>query len=307
MQKETMKFPTRSPGSFRQTLAGVRALPEEIIDGLLMLPDARSGKMALVITSIGSRGLTSGREELYADALTRAGIAMLIVDSYTGRGFTETVSDQGRLSYASSVVDSLFALDAIRTDTRFDPAKTALLGYSRGGLVSVLSYDTQLQDAVLGGKATFCAHVGLYPPCYMQWENPRPTKASLLMLFGGNDVQAPPEPGLDYAKRLNAAGGKVETIVYPQAVHSFDASHPATPHDGVNLGLAQIKIHDDGTTTEISKGVKGGDDWAQFLRDVRKACGRPGSITGHGPLPRNIAVKPIVTFLQSAFEASRSS
>lgn len=301
-RQETMQFPTRSPGSFATLLRGIRSLPSVTIDGILMLPDKLPPKAPLVVTSIGSRGLTSGRETLYADALTKAGIAMLIVDSYTGRGFTETVSDQGRLSFASSAADALFALDHIRTDSRFDPNRTALLGYSRGGSVSVMCYDSRAQDAVLGGKAKFSAHVALYPPCYMQWEYPKPTTAPMLMLFGGKDVQAPADVGEAYGKRLNAAGGNVEVITYPELVHSFDASEPLKAQGGHNLGAAEIMIGDDGSMIERRSGIRGGEDWATFLRDVRKAVGREGRFTGWGPLPRDIAVAPIMTFLKRVFE-----
>lgn len=301
-RQETMKFPTRSPGSFASLLSGVRSLPSVTIDGILMLPDNLPAKAPLVVTSIGSRGLTSGRETLYAEALTQAGIAMLIVDSYTGRGFTETVSDQGRLSFASSAADALFALDHIRSDNRFDPDRIALLGYSRGGSVSVMCYDARVQQAVLGGKASFSAHVALYPPCYMQWENPKPTSAPMLMLFGGKDVQAPADVGEAYGKRLTAAGGRVEVITFPELVHSFDASEPMKSQGGHNLGAAEIMVGDDGSMIERKSGIRASEDWSTFLRDVRKAVGREGRFTGWGPLPRDIAVAPIMTFLKSAFQ-----
>ncbi|HWG04879.1 MAG TPA: dienelactone hydrolase family protein [Beijerinckiaceae bacterium] len=298
---ETIDFPTRTPEGFDQILHNVRDLPPVTIQGLLQMPQGGSGAVPLVITSIGSRGLTSGREALYAEALDAAGIAMLVVDSYSARGFTETVSDQGKFSFAGSAADALFALDHMRHDARFDPDRIALLGYSRGGMVTVMSYDERLQEAVVGSAARFCAHVALYPPCYLQWQHPQPTKAPMLMIFGGRDVQAPAESGIAYADRLRQAGGIVETIVYPEAVHSFDASHPAAPTGGINLGLAEIMVEDGGSMLEKTSGLRADQGWACFLGDVRKARGREGSITGYGPLPRDIAVAPILTFLRSAF------
>lgn len=299
---ETINFPTRTPEGFDQILHGVRDLPPVEIQGLLQIPERRSERLPLVVTSIGSRGLTSGRESLYAEALDAAGIAMLIVDSYTARGFTETVSDQGKFSFAGSAADALFALDHMRRDPRFDPQRIALLGYSRGGMVTVMSYDDRLQNAVLGTETRFCAHVALYPPCYLQWEHPKPTSAPMLMIFGGRDVQAPATTGAAYAKRLRDAGGKVEIIVYPEAVHSFDASHPATPTGGINLGLAEIMVEDDGRMFEKASGLRADNGWARFLHDVRQARGREGSITGYGPLPRDIAVEPIMKFLRKSLQ-----
>ena len=298
---ETISFPTRTPEGFDQILRGVRDLPPVDIQGLLQMPQGSPRSSPLVITSIGSRGLTSGREALYAEALDRAGIAMLVVDSYSARGFTETVSDQGKFSFAGSAADALFALDHMRRDSRFDSARIALLGYSRGGMVTVMSYDERMQNAVVGPDTRFCAHVALYPPCYLQWEHPQPTSAAMLMIFGGRDVQAPVTSGQAYARRLRETGGNVEVIVYPEAVHSFDAAHPATPTGGVNLGLAEILVEDDGSMLEKGSGLRADKGWASFLSEVRKARGREGSITGHGPLPRDIAVEPIVSFLRKAF------
>jgi dienelactone hydrolase len=298
---ETIDFATRTPEGFAEILHGVRDLPAVEIQGLLQMPKGGAGALPLVITSIGSRGLTSGREALYAQALDEAGIAMLIVDSYSARGFTETISDQGKFSFAGSTADALFALDHMRRDRRFDARRIALLGYSRGGMVTLMSHDERIQNAIVGAGARFCAHVALYPPCYLQWQHPRPTQAPMLMIFGGRDVQAPAASGAAYAERIEQAGGTVEVIVYPEAVHSFDAAHPATPGGGVNLGLAEIMVEDDGRMIERGSGIRADKGWARFLGDVREARGRKGTITGHGPLPRDIAVKPIMRFLRKAF------
>ena len=298
---ETISFATRTPEGFDDLLNNPRSLPAVEITGALQLPKAQSSGMPLIITSIGSRGLTSGREELYAEAFDQAGLAMLIVDSYTGRGFTETVSDQGKFSFAGSVSDALFALDKMSEDPRFDRNKIALFGYSRGGMATVMSYDERIQNSVVGNKARFAAHIALYPPCYLQWRNPQPTQAPMLMLMGGRDVQAPALTAEAYAKRLNAAGGKVELITYPDAVHSFDTSTPEIARDGINLGEAQIMAENDGRMIETHSGIVADQGWAHFLKEVRKARGRNGNITGYGSLPRNIAVKPILEFLNKAF------
>ena len=298
---EKIKIPTRTPEGFDNILNNVRALPSVDIDGLLQLPKGRAEPMPLVITSIGSRGLESGREALYAEAFDKAGIAMLIVDSYSARGFTETVSDQGKFSFAGSTADALFSLDHLRQDARFDPKRIALMGYSRGGMVTVMSYDERMQAAVVGDATRFCAHVALYPPCYLQWQNPKPTSAPMLAIFGGRDIQAPADVGVAYAERINHSGGKVETIVYPDLVHSFDTSTPETYRDGVNLGAALMTVRDNGAMYERSSGIEADRGWATFLREVRDARGRKGNITGYGSLPRDVAVKPIVDFLNKAF------
>jgi len=304
-QSETLRFFTRTPDGFDELLRGAAALPRVEIEGTLNLPPNGKGKLPLVIVSIGSRGLTSGREALYTAALNKIGVATLIVDSFSSRGFAETTSDQGKLSFAASVADALFAVDHMRDDPRFDSGRLALLGYSRGGLATVMAYDLRLQMAVLGREENFCAHVALYPPCYIQWQNPRPPSVPMLSFFGGRDVQALATTGEAFMKRLNELGGKVQVITYPEAVHSFDAARPAAPTGGINLALAEIIVQDDGRMFEHTTGLRAEAGWSAFLKDLRQSVGRPGSITGHGPLPRDVAVQPISEFLSTAFGLGR--
>ncbi len=298
---QTLHFPTRTPQSCAEILRGFPTAPRATISGDLFLPARVSGKIPLVVTSIGSHGLTSGREALYAGALTGAGFAMFIVDSYTARGFTETISDQGKLSMASSVSDALFAVKHLAGDPRFDSGRIALMGYSRGGAVSVQGWDERLQAAMLGDLRTV-AHVALYPPCYTQWRHPRPPKSPILMIFGGQDELALQSTGEDYARKLVAAGGRAKVVGYPQARHSFDAAYAATfnPLTSV-LADTRIFIEDDGEMVEDFTGLRAGEDWSGFLHALGAARGRRGATTGHGPLPRDVAVGEILAFLNEAF------
>src|SRR5262249_19117704 len=140
--------------------------------------------------------------------------------------------------------------------------------------------------AVLGRADNFCAYVALYPPCYVQWEHPQPPSDPLLAFFGGRDVQALATTGQAYMNRLNELGGRTDVVVYHEAVHSFDAVNRAAPTGGVNLALAEMKVMDDGCMIETTTGLSADNSWSEFLHTLRERIGRPGSITGHGPLPR---------------------
>lgn len=296
---EVLHFPSRTPQSFAQILAGVDDLPPIEIRGLLYRPaNAGTKKLPLVISCIGSRGMTSGREEMYAEALTAAGLAVMIVDGNTPRGVGETVSNQGQLPWPACVADALFALRAVSDDPRVDAARVALMGYSRGGFVATIAYDERLQAAVLQDWPRFAAHVALYPPCYIRWGNPHPTEAPLQMFLGGMDDLAPAAQGRAYAAALEAAGGHVEIVFYPEAHHSFDAEGPVTPSTGDNLSVRTILVDDAGEMLETATGLRAGNDWPGFLDRLAAAPGariRGGS--GSGPLPRTVAVAPIVKFL----------
>jgi len=299
---EIISFPSRTPASFAQILNGIEALPALEIRGLLYRPaNAGAKRLPLVAMCIGSRGMLSGREEMYAEALTAAGMAVLIVDGNTPRGVGETVSNQGQLPWPACAVDALFALRALRDDPRVDPARVALMGYSRGGFVATIAYDERLQATVLGSGPRFAAHVALYPPCYIRWTNPRPTAAPLQMFLGGMDDLAPAGQGRDYAAALERAGGRVEIVFYPEAHHSFDADGPVERSTGDNLSARTILVDDAGEMVESVTGIRAGNDWPGFLQRLAAAPGaHRGGSTGSGPLPRDVAVAPIVSFLTAA-------
>ncbi len=298
MTPEIFTFPSRTPQSYAQILHGVDALPAIDIRGILTLPANVNGPAPLVVMCIGSLGMTSGREEMYAAALTAAGMGVLIVDGNTPRGVAETVSSQGPMPWPACTVDALYALRFIRNDPRIDPARIALLGYSRGGCVSVMAYDERLQQAV-AGDARFAAHVALYPPCYIRWTNPKPTKAALLMLLGSADDLAPEAQGRDYAAALEAAGGTVEIVVIPGAYHSFDATMPASKTASDNMSVWTIRVDDAGEMVEQRTGIRAGNDWPGFLTALATAPGASrGGMSGSGPNPRDVAVVPIVAFLR---------
>lgn len=294
-----LTFGSRTPDSFTQILGGLDDIPEIGIRGVLYLPAQSGERFPLVLMSIGSRGLGSGREEMYAEALRSAGMAVLVVDGNTPRGIRETVSDQGVLPWPTCAVDMLFALRHMLADPRVDARRAALLGYSRGGCVSVMAYDDRLQGAVLG-SARFAAHVALYPPCYIRWRTPQPTAAPLLMILGGRDDLAPAAQGRDYAAALDARGGRVEILELPEAHHSFDAAGAARRDEvNDNLSARLVLVEDDGEMIEQTTGLRAGNDWAGFLRALAAAPGgRRGGTSGSGPLPRDVALEPIVAFLR---------
>ena len=269
------------------------------VDGYVHLPAGEGGPLPLVIASIGSMGLASGREELYAHAFAAAGIATLVVDSFGSRGFAETFSDQGRISLATSCADALHALQFAAADPRIDRGRISLFGYSRGGCAVVMSDDERLQAAVLGPALRFASYVALYPSVWLGWARPHPAPGPILFVLGGADTMAPLALTRRRAEQLAASGAAVETLVLPEAHHSFDAVAPATfkPAE-TNMSDCAVEVDDDGAMREPASGVVFDGDWPAFVRRLRDARGKLGGTTGHGPLPRAVAVAPVIDFLR---------
>jgi dienelactone hydrolase len=296
---ETVEFQSYEAESYRALLGKLRQCPPVPVRGTLKLPRGINGPLPLVIIGVGSQGLASGREDLYGSALTAAGMAILVVDSFGSRGFSETVSNQAQLSFPAQTADVLFALRHMANDARIDPTRIGFLGFSRAGQIAVFLNDERLQRVALGDDARFAAFVAMYSSCNPQWRNPQPTKRPLLIYLGGADVLAPPHKAQRYAQRFTQAGGTVRTVIVPDAHHSFDSLKPATRQDNVLvLAGCEFQVEDDGTIVEDKTGLRSDGDWAGFLEAAEAACGCRGATTGYGPHPRDVAVKDVVTFFR---------
>ena len=297
---ETIRFFSRNADGFRELLSDRErnALAPVPLAGFLRLPADMAGPVPLVITSIGSGGFASGREVLYADALTAAGVAMLAVDSFASRGFSETRSDQGRISMATSCADAVYALEHMSRDPRIDPGRIALFGYSRGGGAVLMTDHEPLQGAILGSAQRFAAYIAMYPSVWLRWAPPLPTSGPILEVFAEVDDMAPLARQRERVDELARAGAKIETVVIPGVGHSFDAVYPAAHRDEANRRDWDIAVGADGSMVETTTGVRQTGDWASFLREVGAAGAMGGGTTGHGGAPRSVAVPALVGFLR---------
>jgi dienelactone hydrolase len=262
------------------------------------MPADTSKPVPLVITSLGPGGFAAGREALYADAFTAAGIAMMAIDSFGARGFSETRSDQGRFSTATACADAVYAFEHMRADTRFAADRIALFGYSRGGSAVMMTNNDRLQGAILGTDARFAAYVALYPSVWLRWTHPRPTGGPVLAVLAERDDMAPLDRQRERMAELTAAGADLETLLIPLVGHSFDAVYPASFRNGANFCNWDIAVDDDGSMKETKSGVRDEGDWSEFLQAIR--AGRDttsGGTTGYGGAARSVAVAPVLAFL----------
>ncbi len=295
---EIIAFESSSPESFRDLLGREPELPRVALRGFLSLPRERPAPLPLVIITIGSLGLASGREELYSEALTDAGIATFVVDSFAARGVSETASDQGRVSLPASCADALHALRSMADDPRIDAKRIGLFGYSRGGCAVLLCNDVRMHAAIAGSPTRFASYAAYYPSIWLRWQQPLPTDAPCLIVTGTADDLAPPHIVEERASALRAAGASVTVNLIPEAVHSFDARSRAQWSAGeTNMSGCDVVIENDGTMCERTSGVRFEHGWPDFVQRLRAACGKLGGTTGHGPHPRTVAVSPLVEFV----------
>jgi dipeptidyl aminopeptidase/acylaminoacyl peptidase len=102
-----------------------------MIAGELRIPKPGTDRLPAVVLVHGSGGVgfNSG---MWVDDLNKAGFATFVTDSFTGRGITNTITDQSQLSSYTMMNDAFAALAVLAKHPRIDPDKIAGYGVLEG-------------------------------------------------------------------------------------------------------------------------------------------------------------------------------
>jgi len=197
------------------------------ISGQLRIPAASTQQAApAVVVLHGSAGIDS-RGDLYVQALNDAGIATLEIDMWAARGLSGG-GDRPALP-SLTVPDAFSALKYLAANPAIDPNRIGLLGFSWGGVVSLLSA-TQYYTNTYGNGHVFAAHVANYPVCWA-YSAGLPgiffynlTDAPVLIQIGDHDDY---DDGPGPCQALAGSFPNVSLNVYRNAYHAWDRLQPA--------------------------------------------------------------------------------
>jgi uncharacterized protein len=132
--------------------------PGAAVSGELRIPDSKSGRLPAVLILHSSPGF-DGRGAFYAQALNEAGIATIEIDYLQGKGLPATPRHNLPHAYET--------LRYLAGHPRLDPMRIGIMGFSWGGIISVLTSSEELTQQYTGGKLRFAAHLGFYPICWI--------------------------------------------------------------------------------------------------------------------------------------------
>jgi dienelactone hydrolase len=160
-----------------------------MIAGELRIPKPGTDRLSAVVLLHGSGGVgfNSG---MWAGELNKAGFATFVVDSFTGRGITNTIADQSQLSSYTMMNDAFAALAVLAKHPRIDPNKIAVMGFSKGAVPSLYASMNRFQSAYAPEGASFAAYVGFYTPCNIALIDDEKVSANPIRLFGCRSAHA---------------------------------------------------------------------------------------------------------------------
>jgi dienelactone hydrolase len=205
----------------QQVLNGHKNGKRAVIGGELQLPRGE-GRLPVVIVIHGSGGV-GAREHRWAHELNQLGIAVFILDTFTGRGIVQTNTDQSQLETLSMIGDAYRALTLLSKHPRIIASKIALMGFSKGGDAALRASMKRFNRMYAPPGVEFAAFLPFYAPCNTRYrEDDRLTERPIRMFHGSADNWVPVASCRDYVRRLQTAGADIQLTEYSGAQHAFD-------------------------------------------------------------------------------------
>ena len=179
-----------------------------------------------VLICHGSDGV-DGRGEFHAEALNAAGIATFEIDMWAARGVGRGAAARPR-SVPETLPDAFAAVAFMARQPEIDPARIGILGFSWGGVVSMLTATRRWREALGDDAPPLAAHAALYPVCWSYGAVPgfsldALTGEPILIQTGDADAYDDPD-GLDQllARLPPASRALIRGITHKGAGHAFD-------------------------------------------------------------------------------------
>ncbi|HEX6441307.1 MAG TPA: dienelactone hydrolase family protein [Stellaceae bacterium] len=243
--------------------AGPEDDPPTVAHGRLYLPAGTHPPRSVpaVVLLHGSGGILASRELTYAPQLARMGVAALVVDSFGARRDrgTEFLERVLNITETMMLADAYSGLRLLAGRPEIDPRRVVLTGFSYGAMATMYALYAQIGDKLAapqgnGERLRFAGHVAFYGPCIARFADSRTTGAPLLMLIGTGDQIVDQSRCAEVAADMRAGGSRVDTIVYPGAVHQWDGAF-APRLIGRNLAGCSLRVERDGTIRDMRTGL----------------------------------------------------
>lgn len=214
--------PTAIPGFGHLSGSAARVVQGH---GHLVLPSEGTAVRGAVVICPGLGGPTAMRELAYAERLAAAGHAALVLNPYTTRK-AAWLPDPLRpmlVGPAMVIADAFAGLHRLRQHPSIGPDRPiSVLGFSYGGMVTLLAAHEQIAQAFAPSGERFAGHIAYYGCSIPRLEDPAATSAPVLMLFGEKDCNVSLPRVRNIAEDLRRGGAEVNLQMLPSGWHAWD-------------------------------------------------------------------------------------
>ena len=291
-------FESSNPYSYNHILDGTDNDGKVTVFGILKIPKVSKDKVGVVVLVHGSGGWRKSYDR-WLKTFNKMGIATFRLSCFKPRGTSRTVGSQTRVTSSMMTADAYNALKLLSTHPRIDKNRIGILGWSKGGAVSMVSAWEPVRKAIVDNDLKFALHIALYPFCY-GFESIQMTGAPILILVGEKDDWTYAEPCIECTKALKDAGYDAHIIVYPNAYHAFDSNNEVTfLQNALNMEKCRAIIKSNGLAIETTSGLS--MDNPETLKRVWKICATKGVHYGKNSLARKKSIEEVKGFVTKVF------
>jgi dienelactone hydrolase len=257
------------------------AKPIDVAAHLTLPPTSIERPVPAVVVAEGLGGLKSARECAYGKRLAEMGYATLVPDSFGARGFGGMPHTLRALyvTEAQMLADAFASLGFLARHRAIDAARIGIIGFSYGGMTSILTAYRQLQKLYMpafGADFRFAAHASYYGCSAPRLEDPTTTGRPVTVFLGECDRNVSVERTRTIADDLRRGGSPVDLHVFPGIYHQWDGDDEQKRFVRFSLGKVRMRLTRENRLIDEKSGLEVTGRWRRAL-----ALGLSVSIRGY--------------------------
>lgn len=249
---QDVEFTSASPYLLKEVAEHEEPVNPLTVKAQLFLPDGETEPRPAVLVAHGLGGQKAVRELTYGAKFAKAGYVSLVLDSFEARGLADAPDDFKALRVTTwTLLADIFAgLEFLARHPRVDPELISVMGFSWGGMTTVLTAYEQIRRAFLGeSPLRFAAHASYYGCSIPRLEDPTTTGAPVLMLLGKLDRNVSVERSHQIGDDLRRGGSNVDIKVF-DAYHQWDGDDVEKRHVFGSLADLHFRVTRDNEVIE---------------------------------------------------------
>ena len=158
-------------------------------------------------------------------------------------------------NFPDQLADAFGALNALQSHPFVDGNKVGIMGYSMGGISTILAAYENIANVSSKNNLRFALHIAFYAPCIVQPSKRVPTGAPVVALWGLEDGATPKSRCDGFLRTFEEMGSLSQIKWYEGAPHGWNGIKPAKFYENVpNFAPCEYLIHENGQITEAKTG-----------------------------------------------------